>query len=504
MKSEDGQYRLLGDPTEGALLVAALKAGFSREELEKEHPRLAELPFQSEKRYMATLHPSAGGKSVAYVKGSMERILEMSRSIRQGGDVRDLAPEKKAEIEKANLEMAGKALRVMALAYAELPDGPEQLSHDHLQGALTFVGLVGMIDPPRKEAKEAVAACKRAGIKVVMITGDHKGTASAIAEELALPPGEAVTGLELDKMSEEDFKTRVEKISVFARVEPLHKLKIVEALKAKDYTVAMTGDGVNDGPALRSADIGIAMGIKGTDVAREAADMVLIDDNFASIVAAVEEGRVIFSNIRRSVFYLLSTNVGELFTWTAAILAGIPLPVVAVQILWINLVTDGVCTIPLGLEPKHRNVLEDPPRRARAGIVYGGMLLRIAFVALLMAAGTFLLFKWELPRVGLEEARTIAFCALVAFQWVNALNARSDQQSFFTLGLFTNRWLLGGIGLAVLLQLIIVYVPLFQGLFYTVPLGLDDWVIILLASASIFVAEELRKALAPRIFHRGK
>jgi Ca2+-transporting ATPase len=504
LKSEDGQYRLLGDPTEGALLVAALKAGFSQEALQKEHRRLAELPFQSEKRYMATLHPSGGGKSVAYVKGSMERILEMSRTILQNGEVRELTPDKKAEIEKVNLEMAAKALRVMALAYGELPAGPEQLFHDHLKGTLTFVALVGMIDPPRKEAKEAVAACRHAGIKVVMITGDQKATAEAIAGELELPPGEAVTGLEVEKMSEEEFKSRVEKISVFARVEPLHKLKIVEALKAKGYTVAMTGDGVNDGPALRSADIGIAMGIKGTDVAREASDMVLTDDNFASIVAAVEEGRVIFGNIRRSVFYLLSTNVGELFTWTAAILAGIPLPVVAVQILWINLVTDGVCTIPLSLEPKHRNVLEDPPRRAGAGIVYGGMMMRIAFVALFMAAGTFLLFKWELPRVGLDEARTIAFCVLVAFQWFNALNARSDNQSLFSLGLFSNRWLLGGIALAFLLQLTIVYVPIFQGLFYTVPLGLDDWGIILLAAGSLFIAEEIRKALAPRIFNRGK
>lgn len=504
LKAENGRYQLLGDPTEGALLIAALKAGIKPEELRKEFPRMAELPFESEKRYMATLHPGQDGQARAYVKGAVDKILAMSNKIYEEGAVRELSPQKKAEIEKKNEEMAARALRVLALAFRECPCCPENLCLKNLDGNLIFVALVGMIDPPRKEAKEAVAACKRAGIKVVMITGDQKLTAQAIAAELGFPPGEAVTGLELEKMSPEEFQERVEKISVFARVEPLHKLKIVNALKARGHIVAMTGDGVNDGPALRSADIGVAMGIKGTDVAREAADMVLTDDNFASIVAAVEEGRVIFSNIRRSVFYLMSTNIGELFTWTLALLSGIPLPVVAVQILWINLVTDGVCTIPLGLEPKHSNVLEELPRRAGAGIVYPGMLWRIIFIALFMALGTFLVFKWELTNVGLEEARTIAFGLLVAFQWFNALNARSDQQSLFKLGLFTNRWLMAGIGLAVILQLGVIYIPFMQKLFYTVPLGWDGWLVVILVSASILGAEEIRKIIAPRIFNKGK
>jgi len=507
LKSDGDRHQLLGDPTEGALLVAALKAGLDQKTLQEGQPRLAELPFSSEKRYMATLHPCQGGKhgqAVAYVKGSVDRVLAMSRRILENGIAQEMTSEKMAEIEEKNVEMGSKALRVMALAYAECAPAPEQLSHEHLDGNLILVGLVGMIDPPRQEAKRAIADCKRAGIRVMMITGDQKVTAVAIADELGLPPGEAVTGLELTQMSDEELSDRIEGISVFARVEPIQKLRIVNAMKSRGYTVAVTGDGVNDGPALRAADIGIAMGIKGTDVAREASDMVLTDDNFASIVAAVEEGRVIFSNIRRSVFYLLSTNVGELFTWILAVVAGIPLPVVAVQILWINLVTDGVCTIPLGLEPKHRNVLEEPPRRKKAGIVYIGMLWRIVFIALFMSIVTFFVFKWELPRVGLDEARTIAFSMLVAFQWFNALNARSDQQSLFKLGLCSNRLLLGGIGLAILLQAMVIYAPPFQKLFYTVPLDPGDWGVVVLMAGGIFVIEELRKLIVPRIFNRGK
>lgn len=504
LKLEDGKYHVIGDPTEGALLVAALKAGLRQDMLQKEQRRLSELPFSSEKRYMATLHACQDNRAVIYVKGAVDSVLAMCRQIRGNGVTSELTPKKSTEIDKTNLEMASKALRVMALAYVECLPAPEQLSHEHLNGTLTFVGLAGMIDPPRLEAKKAVADCKRAGIKVVMITGDQKPTAVAIARELGLLEGEALTGLELDKLTNEELKGRIEHISVFARVEPLHKLRVVDALKSKGYTVAMTGDGVNDGPALRSADIGIAMGIKGTDVAREAADMVLTDDNFASIVAAVEEGRVIFSNIRRSVFYLLSTSIGELFTWIAAVVAGIPLPVVAVQILWINLVTDGVCTIPLGLEPKHRNVLAEPPRRAKAGIVYSGMLWRIVFIALIMSMGAFFIFRWELPRVGLAEARTITFATLVAFQWFNALNARSDQQSLFRLGLFGNRLLIGGIGLAILLQMMVIYLSPLQKVFYTVPLGLGDWGVVVLIAAGVLVVEELRKLVMPRLFNRGK
>jgi Ca2+-transporting ATPase len=504
LKSEEGTFRVLGDPTEGALLVAALKAGLEQEALQKESPRLAELPFDSQKRYMATLHPQQSGRAIAYVKGATEKVLSMSRYVHENGVPVEMTAERREAIEGANLEMASQALRVLALAYGDCPSCPEGLNQQRLNGSLTFVALAGMIDPPREEAKQAVVACKRAGIKVVMITGDQRPTAVAIAKELGLPEGEAVTGLELDKIGDDDLSARIEGISVFARVEPLHKLRIVEALKSKGHRVAMTGDGVNDGPALRAADIGIAMGMKGTDVARESSDMVLTDDNFASIIAAVEEGRSVFANIRRSVFFLVSTSAGELLTWIASIIAGIPFPLVAVQILLTNMVTDGVCTIPLGVEPKHADVLEEPPRHPKAGIVYSGMLLRIIFIAILMAAGLFFVFRWQLPEVGLEKARTIAFSILVSAQWFNALNARSEQRSLFRVGLFKNRWLLGGIGLAVLIQLAVVYLPPLQRVFYTVPLDIKDWGLVLLVASSVLVTEEVRKAVAPRIFSRGK
>lgn len=497
-------YRLLGDPTEGALLVAAVKAGLDHKKLQEEQPRLGEMPFSSEKRYMATLHPCEQGKAISYVKGSVDRVMAMSRQILENGVLRELTPEKRDEIERINLEMASRALRVIALAYLDCSIAPEKLAHDHLNGNLIMLGLVGMIDPPRKEAKEAIADCKRAGIKVVMITGDQKPTAVAIAEELGLPPGKALTGLDLDRITDEELNSEIESVSVFARVEPLHKLRIVDALKQKGYIVAMTGDGVNDGPALRSADIGIAMGIKGTDVAREASAMVLTDDNFASIVSAVEEGRVIFSNIRRAVFYLLSTGSAELLIWIASIIAGLPLPVVAVQILWINMVTGSVGAIPLGVEPKHQNVMEEPPRRARSGIIYSGMLMRIGFISLPIFAAVFFFFQWQLPEVGLEKARTMAFTTIVAAEWFNAFNARSDRWSIFRLGFFSNRWLLGGIGLGVLLQMLVIYAPPFQRLFYTVPLSLGDWGIIILLSGGILVLEEVRKLIVPRLFNRGK
>jgi len=501
---EHGFCTIYGDPTEGALVVAAAKAGMDKEKLEKTFPRLDEIPFQSEKQYMATLHPRDGGGRVVYMKGSVERLLSLSKYLVKGDGIVPLAEADVQAIMQANVSMAGEAMRVIATAYVNLPSELEDLRDEDIRGNLVFVGLAGMADPPREEVKEAVRLCKQAGIKVVMITGDHKLTAESIARQLDLPSGRAITGIELQEMSDEELFRQVEAISVFARIEPLHKLRIVNALKSHDYVVAMTGDGVNDAPALKSADIGIAMGITGTDVAREASDMVLVDDNFASVVAAVDEGRAIFNRLRNVIFFLLSTNIGELLALILSILFIGKAPLLAVQILWVNLVTDTTAAIPLGLEPKFGDELKQPPRHPKVGLIFPGLLLRIGFLATLMSVGIFLIFNWAQARMSLEEARTLAFCSMVAFEWFRAFNARSDEYTVFKLGVFRNRWLLLTISIAIMLQVAVIYVPFLQVAFGTVPLGIDKWGIAMLAGGSLFVIEETRKVLFPRLFTLGK
>jgi len=494
---------IYGDPTEGALVVAAAKAGMNKEKLEKNLPRLDEIPFQSEKQYMVTLHPADGGR-VAYVKGSPEKILSLSKYRWQGSEVVPLTDADARSIVEASNAMAGEAMRVMATAYVELPRELENLEDKDIQGNLVFVGLAGMADPPREEAKEAVKLCRDAGIKVVMITGDHRVTAESIAQQLDLPSGKSITGAELQNMTDEELVRQVEDISVFARIEPLHKLRIVNAFKSRGHVVAMTGDGVNDAPALKAASIGIAMGITGTDVAKEAGDMVLADDNFASVVAAVEEGRVIFNRLRNVIFFLLSTNIGELLALIITILFVGQAPLLAVQIIWVNLVTDTAVAVPLGLEPKVGNELKQPPRHPKVGLLFPGLLFRIGFLGILMSTGIFLIFNWAQARMSLEEARTVAFCSLVAFEWFRAFNARSDEYTVFRLGVFRNRVLLGSLSLAILLQLAVIYVPFLQAAFRTVPLGIDMWGIAILAGGSLFAIEEIRKVLFPRLFSSGK
>ena len=502
-KDNDECCDIYGDPTEGALLVAATKAGMNKEKLEKAYPRLDEIPFQSEKQYMATLHPRDGGR-VVYVKGSVERVLALSKYRLKGEQVVPLTEKDADVISQANTDMAGQALRVIATAYAELPSELEDLKDEHIRGNLVFVGLAGMADLPREEAKEAIKLCKQAGIRVAMITGDHKITAESIARQLDLPPGKTVTGLELQQMTDEELFEQVEDISVFARIEPLHKLRIVNALKSHGHVVAMTGDGVNDAPALKAANIGIAMGITGTDVAKESSDMILVDDNFTSVVAAVEEGRAIFNRLRNVLFFLLSTNLGELLALTLALLFVGRAPLLAVQIIWINLVTDTTAAVPLGLEPKFGDELKQPPRHPRVGMVFPGLLLRIIFMATFMGVGAFLVFRWAEPRMSIEEARTITFCTIVAFEWFRAFNARSDEYTIFRLGIFRNRWLLMAIAGAIALQMLAVYAPFMQVAFRTVPLTVEKWGIALLAGGSLFVIEETRKALFPRLFSLGK
>ncbi|MDY7018528.1 MAG: HAD-IC family P-type ATPase [Chloroflexota bacterium] len=494
---------ILGDPTEGAIIVAAAKAGMDKEKLEISFPRLGEMPFQSEKQYMATLHPKDGGK-VVYVKGSVERLLSLSRYIVKGGRAVPIQKADVQAIEEVVSSMASEGMRVLSFAYTDMPLDFGELTDKVLGAQLVWVGIAGMTDPPRREAIEAIALCQQAGIKVAMITGDHKLTAESIARQLGLPSGRAITGAELAEMGEEKMAQQLQDISVFARVEPLQKLKIVNALRKEGAVVAMTGDGVNDAPALKSADIGIAMGVKGTDVAKEASDMVLADDNFASIVAAVEEGRSIFNRLRNVVTFLLSTNIGELLVLLLCLALVGQTPLLAVQIIWINLVTDTASAIPLGLEPKAGDELKKPPRHPKVGLLFPGLLTRIGFLAVVMAVGTFLVFRWAQETLSIEEARTIAFCTVVAFEWFKAFLVRSDEHTVFKLGIFRNRWLVLAISAAILLQLAVVYAPPLQLAFHTVPLDITQWGIILIGPVSLFVIEECRKAFFPNLFSFGK
>ncbi|MFC1905367.1 cation-translocating P-type ATPase [Chloroflexota bacterium] len=494
---------IFGDPTEGALVVSAAKAGMDKEELDKKFPRLGEIPFQSEKQYMATLHLH-DGIGVAYVKGSAEKLLSMSKYVIKKDGVAPLDELELQTIMQANISMAKDAMRVIAIAYAELPGKKEELIEEDIKGNLTFVGLAGMIDPPREEAREAIKSCHQAGIKVVMITGDHKITAVSIARQLGLPDSKAITGVELQIISDEELAKQIEDIYVFARIEPLQKLRIVNAFKSLGHIVAMTGDGVNDAPALKTADIGIAMGITGTDVAKEASDMVLADDNFASIVAAVDEGRAIFERLRNILLFSISTSIGEIL----ALILCIPLlgkaPLLAVQIIWINLVTGTIVAAPLGFEPKYGDELSKPPRDPNVGLIFPGLILRNLFLAVFLGVGIFIIFRWTEPRMSLDEARTIAFCAMATFEWFLALSSRSDEHSVFKLGFFRNRWLLIAIAIAIVLQLSVIYLPYLQKVFSTVPLSIDKWGIILAAGILLFIIEEIRKALLPRLFSLGK
>jgi Ca2+-transporting ATPase len=428
----------------------------------------------------------------------------MSRYLQKGDGVIPLTEDDRQNIMQVTTEMAGEAMRVMAAAYTELSPQEKKLSEVKLKAEMVFVGLVGMADPPREEARVAIDQCRQAGIKVVMITGDHKITAESIARQLKLPPGQAIVGDELKAISDEELFEKVTEVSIFARIEPLQKLRIVNALKKRGNIVAMTGDGVNDAPALKAANIGIAMGITGTDVAKEVGDMILADDNFASIVAAVEEGRAIFNRLRNVIFFLLSTNLGELLALILAILFTGKAPLLAVQIIWINLVTDTAAAVPLGFEPKYGDELTQPPRHSSVGLLFPGLIYRILFLSGLMSLGVFLIFNWAQARMDLAEARTIAFCTMVAFEWFRAFNARSDEHHIFQMGLFRNRWLILFITAAILLQLAVIYLPFLQPAFSTVPIGLDRWAIAIAAGGSLFIIEEVRKMVLPRLFSRGK
>ncbi|PKQ30417.1 MAG: ATPase [Actinobacteria bacterium HGW-Actinobacteria-10] len=499
LKQNGSEWSISGNPTDGALLVAARKMGLTAEELQRTHPRLDEVPFSSVAKYAATLN-EWDGESRMLVKGAPERLLDASTHIRIGETTEPLTDELKVKVRGENDELAGDALRVVAAAYRVLPQGTGTSDAGTAESDLVFLGMWGLLDPPREEAITAIASAQKAGMRVVMITGDHATTAAAIASRVGIlqAGGEAVDGRELDEMSDDELGSRVAGISVYARVEPRHKLRIVKALQSRGETVAMTGDGVNDAPALKSADIGIAMGMTGTEVAKEAADMVLADDNFATIIDAVEEGRVIFSNLRRAVAFLVTTSLGEVLTLVSALVLGFSLPVTAVMILWINLVTDGITGIPLGLEPKHADVLRRPPRSPDEGVLTRGTMYRIAALAALTATGTLSLFAWETQTKDLAHAQTIAFTTLAAFEWFKSMTWRTSNESVFQVGLLSNRWLILALAAAIPLQVAVIYTPLGQLAFGTVPLDGGEWLRIVAVSSSVLVFDELGKAFRRR------
>jgi Ca2+-transporting ATPase len=503
---------IIGDPTEIALYDIAKKCGFDKKELEARYPRSAEIPFDSERKCMTTFHmipPDApllrgnGGISgsdqrvVSFTKGAVDVLVDKSNNMTtpQG-----LEPITSLEVTKISEKMAADGLRVLGMAMKTWNSLPDDMSPENAETGLTLLGLVGMMDPPREEAKEAVALCKTAGIKPVMITGDHPLTAKTIAKRLGILEDDSkalITGKELEALSLEEFEEQVEHIRVYARVAPEQKLKIVKALQDKGQFVAMTGDGVNDAPALKRADIGVAMGITGTDVSKEASHMILLDDNFATIVKAVREGRKIYDNIRKFIKYLLTTNSGEIWTLFLAPLVGLPIPLLPIHILWINLVTDGLPALALSVEPAEGDVMNRPPRHPKESVFAQGLGLHAIWVGLLMAAIVLFVQAWSIVT---EHAhwQTMVFTVLCLTQLGHVLAIRSEKESLFKIGLFSNKYLLGAVFLAFLVQLATIYVPFFNPIFKTEPLTFNELAISLSLSSFVFFAVEIEKLMRRR------
>ncbi|MDO8715968.1 MAG: cation-translocating P-type ATPase [Dehalococcoidales bacterium] len=501
LEDGEGRWQIKGDPTEGALLVAAAKAGMVHEDELRQYPRVNEMPFSSETKMMTTLHRTHADKYVAYSKGAAEVILDSSSRVFRNGTAQGLGSAEREKLHDITRDMASRGLRVLGLAY-KLVSHPNDIPDREL----VFVGLVGMIDPPRDEVKGAVRLCDQAGIKSVMITGDHKLTAMAIARELGLlKDGLAFTGAELDRLSDREFEDVVEQIQVYARVSPAHKLRVVEALAKKGHVVAMTGDGVNDAPALKKSDIGIAMGITGTDVSKEAADMVLTDDNFASIVAAVEEGRGLYDNIKKYLMYLLSSNLGEILVMAVVVLfggllgTGGDLPLIAIQILWVNLATDGLPAIALAVDPAAPDIMQRRPRPRNESVFTRPVLGLITVGGVWSMLVNVAIFVWAI-RSGksLIEAQGLVFMTLILIQFIKAFNYRSDRLSLFKIGILGNKWLIGAVLVSFGMTVPILYVPVLQEVFHTYPLPLVDWIIVLVSAATIFPVLEISKLVIRR------
>jgi P-type Ca2+ transporter type 2C len=533
---EEGQrtWRMVGDPTEGALAVAAAKAGLWRAEVEAEMPRVTEIPFDADRKRMTTVHPATGAPSVlaiqramigqaalvppgdwealneaagatgepepyiAFVKGAPDIILQYCTHIATGETVTPLTDEVRRQVLSANDGMARQALRVLGVASRPLSAAEGELQPQDVERNLTFLGLLGMIDPARPEVKIAVAKAHGAGLKSVMVTGDYRDTAAAIAEEIGMlsPGGRVLTGAELEQMSDEDLAAVVDEVDAYARVSPQHKMRIVDVYKARGHVVAMTGDGVNDAPALKRASIGVAMGITGTDVTKETADMVLTDDNYASIVSAIEEGRVIYSNIRKFVFYLISCNIGEILIIFIAMLAGLAIPLRPIMLLWLNLVTDGAPALALGLEKGDPDIMNRPPRPTKEPVINREMLLGVIVQAVVMTSAVLLAYLYGLNRYpdNLAAAQTIAFATLIMSELLRAYTARSERYPIWKIGVLGNQWMQVAVGVSTLLLVLVIYLPFFQSVFGTVPLPLRDWAVMLPFILMASIAAELTKA----------
>ncbi len=491
-EDQKGSWSIIGDSTEGALLVLAAKAGMWRDELLKKWPETGELPFDSERKRMTTIHREKQ-KTVAYLKGAPESVLEISSKIIENGKIRKFTSEDKERINKINDSLTSRGYRTLAFGYREI--NRVKFDLESIEQDMVFVGIVGMMDTPRKEVKPALDLCRPAGIRVIMVTGDHPLTAKTIAEELGIGNGRVITGEQIDKMSDEQFSSALGEVSIFARVSPAHKLRIVNVLNEKGDVVAMTGDGVNDAPALKKSDIGVAMGITGTDVAKESSDLILTDDNFATIVSAVEEGRGIYENIRKTLAFLVSGNIAEMAVIFIAVLLGMPLPLIAIQILWINLVTDGLPAIALAADPISKDVMDRPPRRKGENI-WKGMgifIFEYPVIITVLILGTFVMIFQD----DLVLAQTMAFTMIVMFEKTEAFSCRSLEKPVLR-HLLDNKWLVYATLLTIILHLMILYIPMLNELFHVKPLGIEEWSLIIALSLFSFFYLEVRKYIKNR------
>lgn len=512
--SEGGGYRTVGDPTEGALVVAAARAGLWKDELEQVLPRIAELPFDSERKRMTTVHQFNPAKAnnfplqslqilksyqketvIAFTKGAVDSLLQGCTQVWCEGKRVPLDQEWMSRIQRANEDLAKQGVRVLGVAFRTYQDAQENGKIQPREEDLIFVGLFGMIDPARPEVKDAVATSLSAGVRPIMITGDHPLTAAHIARQLGIggPSYEVITGQELERISIDELREKLENVSIFARVSPAHKMKIVEALQQKGEIVAMTGDGVNDAPALKKADIGVAMGITGTDVSKEAADMVLLDDNFATIVAAIEEGRRIYDNIRKFIQYTLTSNAGEIWVMILGPFFGLSLPLAPLQILWVNLVTDGLPGLALTVEPPEPDTMRRKPYPPSESVFGRGLVVRILWIGILMGLTSLLAGIWANQTQRYETWQTMVFTTLTLAQMGNVLAIRSNHYTLRQIGLLSNKPLLGAVLLTFLLQMAVIYLPFLQSIFKTVPLSLEELIVSLAFSSVVFLAVEFVK-----------